>query len=228
MMITWRFSLLVLLFAGFKSRTLDQLHEDGNNIRFDRIMTKNELQNFSVIHFAKHHPYPHRKPTGNLIQILLVLSGTIELNPGPKRGNIKYPCGECKKAVRTVNAIACDQCQKWYHTDCLSMNANVFDSYTNDQLLEWTCINCALVNISNSVFDSYLLDSDSSMHSEPDEKPKKIKSHSLRIMIINFQSIWGKKELLQKTLHDHNIDIVIGSETHIDPSISNSEITPKG
>ena len=50
MMITWRFSLLVLLFAGFKSRTLDQLHEDGNNIRFDRIMTKNELQNFSVTH----------------------------------------------------------------------------------------------------------------------------------------------------------------------------------
>ena len=228
MMITWRISLLVLLFVGFISRTSDQLHKDGSNIRFERVMTKNEFQNFSVIYFAKHHPYPHRKPTGNLIQILLILSGTIELNPGPKRGNIKYPCGECKKAVRNVNAIACDQCQKWYHTDCLSMNANVFDSYTNDQLLEWTCINCALVNISNSVFDSCMSDSDSSIHSEPDEKPKKTKSHSLRIMIINFQSIWGKKEFLQKTLYDHNIDIVIGSETHIDPSISNSEIIPKG
>ena len=46
------------------------------------------------------------------------------------------------------------------------------------------------------------------------------------MLIVNFQSIWGKKEELKDVLLQNNIDIVIGSESHLDPSISNSEFLP--
>ena len=48
----------------------------------------------------------------------------------------------------------------------------------------------------------------------------------LRIMVINFQGIWSKKEQTEKCLLECNADIVIGSETFLDPSIMNSEFLP--
>jgi len=226
------FRLLMFLMIGMLSKSPSQNNFTymNNIIRFDRTITSNEFIIFSISHFARHHPYPCGRPKANIIQILLILSGSIEVNPGPRRTNVKFPCGECNKAVRTVNAIACDRCNKWYHLNCLSMNTHVFNAYANDELLEWTCSNCALINLSNSVFDTEFSDSDSSINSEQDEEDNlpKVKKQSLRIMIINFQSIWGKKEQLTKRLYDHDIDVVIGSETHIDPSIKDSEIIPKG
>ena len=43
------------------------------------------------------------------------------------------------------------------------------------------------------------------------------------MLVINFTSTWEKKEELELTLIENDIDIFIGSETHLDPSISNSE-----
>ena len=52
------------------------------------------------------------------------------------------------------------------------------------------------------------------------------KAKQLRIMTVNFQSIWGKKEELELALVENNIDIVIGCETHLDPSINDTEFLP--
>ena len=46
-------------------------------------------------------------------------------------------------------------------------------------------------------------------------------------MTINFQSIWGKKEELELAVLENNIDVVIGCETHLDPSIHDSEFLPQ-
>ena len=202
-----------------------EIHDVNNEICFDRVVTANEYMLLAVPQYWKHHTYPHHGTKANIVQLLLILSGSIEVNPGPR---VKYPCGEYNKAVGTVNSIACDQCQKWYHLKCISMNMNVFNCYTNDNLLDWTCCNCGLLNISNSVFDSCFSDSESSTNSDYEEQPEKNKVQSLRIMIVNFQGIWGKKEVLQKFLYDTNCDVVVGCETHLDPSIQDCEIMPKG
>ena len=101
--------------------------------------------------------------------------------------------------------------------NCLSMNTLVFNAYTNDELLKWTCSNCALINLSNSVFDSEISDSDSSTNRGQNDENNlpKVKKQSLRITIIHFRSIWSNKEQLNKRLREHNIDVIIGSETHI-------------
>jgi len=43
---------------------------------------------------------------------------------------------------------------------------------------------------------------------------------------LNFQSIFNKKGELSKLLTDNNIDIILRSETHLSPSISNIEFLP--
>ena len=57
------------------------------------------------------------------------------------------------------------------------------------------------------------------------EQPK-IKAKCIRILTVNFQSICNKKEELETFLMENDIDVVLGSESHLSPSINNSEIVP--
>ena len=50
-----------------------------------------------------------------LTSCLLLLSGDVEANPGPR-----YPCGHCAKSVRSNQpGIFCEACYSWYHTNCI-------------------------------------------------------------------------------------------------------------
>ena len=60
--------------------------------------------------------------------------------------------------------------------------------------------------------------------STPDTNlPPKKKANQLRLLIVNFQSILGKKEEIELMLLDNKIDIVLASETHLRPHISDNE-----
>ena len=49
--------------------------------------------------------------------IKLLLSGQVELNPGPR--SPRWPCGSCGKNVNwRCKALECDTCKTLYHTDC--------------------------------------------------------------------------------------------------------------
>ena len=90
--------------------------------------------------------------------ILLLMSG-IESNPGPRTP--RYPCGVCTRAVRDIGqrALACDECAKWCHMSCLSMNTPEFDMYANSDL-PWYCPSCTSLNLSAVVYDLPLADVD--------------------------------------------------------------------
>ena len=71
---------------------------------------------------ATGHSVKHRlKYTGVLTTLLLqvlLLSGDVQLNPGP----IRYPCGveACGKPVKSnQKGIQCDGCFSWFHTKCI-------------------------------------------------------------------------------------------------------------
>jgi len=53
------------------------------------------------------------------------------------------------------------------------------------------------------------------------------KRNSMRILVINFQSLRKKGKLLEAIIETTNPDIIIGSETWLDPSIKSSEIIPE-
>ena len=83
--------------------------------------------------------------------ILLLMSG-IEPNPGPRTP--RYQCGVCSRAVRDIGqcALACDDCDKWCHMSCLSMNTPEFETYANSYL-PWYCPSCNSLNLSTVVYD---------------------------------------------------------------------------
>jgi len=91
----------------------EKIHEKGNEVLFaPNVLLENETL-LSVGHYFK-----NQKKTAAtnpmIIQLLLLVSGSVEMNPGPAR--VKFPSGECKRAVtKKGNAIACDQCLQWFH-----------------------------------------------------------------------------------------------------------------
>ena len=83
---------------------------------------------------------------------LLVLSGNVELNPGPV---FKYPCGTCSRPCRINQpSIFCDNCNIWFHKKCLKLNSLVFQDLANSSA-SWICCQCGLPNFSSSLFDSF-------------------------------------------------------------------------
>ena len=90
----------------------------------------------------------------NLVRDVLIC-GDIQVNPGPTKTkpSLKYPCSECKKAVRNnQDAILCAGCNKWSHTKCLQMSHTIFQYYLSMPDIEWTCTSCALPPLSDSFF----------------------------------------------------------------------------
>ena len=67
-------------------------------------------------------------------------------------------------------------------------------------------------------------------HSEAQSTAYKQKSQAskLSLLIVNCYSITNKKLKLETLILLHNIDILIGTESHLDDSILISEIFPPG
>ena len=76
------------------------------------------------------------------------------MNPGPKTP--KDLCQICGKSVRwNQQAVACDQCNKWYHVNCMQMATPVYIALSNPDA-SWICCSCGLTNFESSFFDSML------------------------------------------------------------------------
>jgi len=63
-------------------------------------------------------------------------------------------------------------------------------------------------------------------HWHPQQRFPKKKAKRLRIFTCNSQSIWNKKAELEHLPSNKNIDILIGTDTHVSCNIKNSEIIP--
>ena len=86
----------------------------------------------------------------SLIFFIIVALRDFELNPGPRTP--RYPCGFCSGACTwKTPAVACDTCDRWYHTTCVAMKPETYKSITN---CSWHCLHCALPNFSSSLFQS--------------------------------------------------------------------------
>lgn len=88
--------------------------------------------------------------------LLLVLSGDVELNPGP---NYRHPCGKCDAPVkRNQKGICCDDCSSWYHTSCIVMSdERYYQLGSSDE--KWVCEWCihteSSLHSSSAAFSSF-------------------------------------------------------------------------
>ena len=136
----------------------------------------------------------------------------------------KFPCGDCSQEVKSdENSIACDICNRWFHQKCVHMSNLIFSTYTCDETLSWTCLNCGLADISTNAINLSLHNDIDGNNWQDQHHASQERVGSLRLVVCNFQSIWNKQNELEDFLKSHKIDILIGSETHLSENYENSE-----
>ena len=85
----------------------------------------------------------------SIIQLLLILSGSVEINAGPRAP--KFPCEECHKAVSIGPSITCDNCDQWFHKSYINMNTIIFEAYHDNSSMEWMYCCCGLPNVASKL-----------------------------------------------------------------------------
>ena len=183
-----------------------------------------------------------------LCSILLTQSYAPEPNPGPRP--IKFPCAICHKAVIwTTQGVCCDSCDVWYHQEFMGMPDCAYDGLKN---VSWECFQCRLPNIFTSIFDTTIFETSNSFSqlsdhattpeseiklsypvatSSPTRQPpikhtRKRKDLPIRIVVLNCQSIKtsGKPAQLLNLISSLQADVIIDSESWLNPGIKSSEI----
>lgn len=176
-----------------------------------------------------------------LTLLLIANSADIETNPGPRQ--IKYPCQICEKAVTwRQRGVACDDCEQWYHVDCMAMSTATYNNIHN---ISWICTNCGIPNFSSTLFNSFVADSHNSFSqletsstsispgppvasSSPKRsalKPNAIKGE-IRCLVANFQSVKNKTPQIENLIETSDPTIILGNETWLNKIISSAEIFP--
>ena len=172
--------------------------------------------------------------------------------PPPKR-KPQFPCGICERAVtwsRTKPSVACDDCNTWYHKSCLGMSSQIFRGIKPDT--PWQCDRCGIPNFMDSTLFYHPvvpLANRYSALSEPDQLDDEPGSHlhtsspkvaqylpkdiphiknTLRILVVNTQSIFKKRHTLALTTESISPDIIVATETQLTGTTSNPEFLPPG
>lgn len=186
-----------------------------------------------------------RNPSRRLLLSLLLLSGNIELNPGPQ---YKQPCGECTKPVKNSQmGIKCDMCDVWYHAKCSNADLSMYEILANTSLT-WICPQCGFPNFSDSFFndpidslvspnsfqplqEASIANSRTSQNvrvifNNKQERRSKVAKCKLTCLAVNCQSIKNKVADIAAIVDQYKPDIILGNESWLYPDIKSSEIFP--
>lgn len=152
---------------------------------------------------------------------ILLLSGDIQLNPGP----VKFPCGICRLAVATNHrALECESCETWFHIKCVSVSPSDYTRYQEQPNLTWACTTCILPDVGSSFFGNpdHTSLSVSSCSSCPGLKS--VSRGLLSCQSFNARGIYSKSKDLQGLLEADQMDVIAITETFLDEKILDSEI----
>ena len=83
--------------------------------------------------------------------VILLLSGDVQLNPGPPTRTPKYPCGVCSKNVNSIHKeMECEDCLTWYHIKCVNIGDNIYQVHMHHNSYTWVWPKCGLPKFTNS------------------------------------------------------------------------------
>ncbi|XP_072021618.1 uncharacterized protein [Amphiura filiformis] len=127
---------------------------------------------------------------------------------------LEWICCQCGLPNFSSSLFANSDLELSNSFDCLSTSSDI-NSDAN------SCIH----NSSTELPSSPLASSSPTVNKR--KKPKGVRKQ-LKVLVVNFQGLRSKSADLACCIEQHSPDIIIGSETHLDPSINNNELFPQG
>ena len=144
-----------------------------------------------------------------------------------------YPCLSCTKPVKNnQNAVLCVKCDGWIHLRCSSLDTDFFNS-----TLDWICDKCLLIELPTNIFEDSNdnIDEELCPQTNCNVEYESIETcfaqcskKSTLISHLNIRSLRGKHDHLKYLLLNTPFDIFSLSETWLDKSITNAEMSIDG
>ena len=108
---------------------------------------------------------PNKHAVLYLCVLVMLQAGDCQPNPGPNDASLagntsdssepKFPCNICKIAcLWGERAVCCDNCDEWYHVECMGMKTECYQVLEQHSSLSWLCCQCGLPNFASSLFTS--------------------------------------------------------------------------
>ena len=163
-----------------------------------------------------------------------------------------YLCGACRTPVEDDHeAVLCENCETWFHICCQGIPS---DDYTklNSSSVVWACLRCHSQNYSHinpkrsystsrctlisHLDQSQIVSGDLSIESLKEDalwkheslpkvkKRTRNKPRPLKLLNANCQSIPSKIGAWRHLLNTHEPDVVVATETWLNPSIFDAEL----
>ena len=188
------------------------------NIRINILNEQLSIYVLSKLKYKNHSSY---------LKYILLLSGDINLHPGP----VKYACSICNKAVRK-RQISCNNCGLWIHKNCVPMRI------PNNEF-QFTCHKCLNHTWQQLPFP----DEDPEEHSQIDPNEtlnnnldnltdinswKVFKTHGLHFLHLNINSVLSKIEELRLIAKNSEATVIGITESKLDETVLDGEINIEG
>ena len=179
---------------------------------------------FSKLKLSKHYWY---------FKYLLILSGDINLHPGP----VQYPCSVCAKPV-TKRLISCEKCGLWIHKRC-----NQFEKPRIGSLLTCRpCQNKPIDHLDNiwhqfTFADDFFEDRDAPSDEQTNidfgtsssiDNWKVFNKRGLHLIHLNINSLLSKIDELRAIAKKSRAAVIGITESKLDESVTDGEINIDG
>ena len=159
--------------------------------------------------------------------ITLILSGDVNVNPGP------IPvCVACDKGVRkNSKAIECDLCAGWTHLKCT--NEITTENYENNAAIPFICNSCS-TKLLPGYFDDDPVDEGVNDQSLKDKEDVNVldfscfKGKGLTFIHLNVRSLVPKLDQIKNFANSANAAVLSLSETWLDESVHDNEVRIDG
>ena len=171
----------------------------------------------------------------SFFKYLLLLSGDINLNPGP----INNPCLICTKSV-SKRGLCCANCGIWMHKKCNKINPEINIVQQDSPALCNFCIDkakdpCSLWNLlpfpeeSLNEIDNEVLDSEIDINNlSHTENWNVFKKRGLHLLHLNINSLLPKIDELRYIAKNSNATVIGISESKLDNSVLDEEVNIEG
>lgn len=149
------FTLAIILILQISSFKTDELTKTWNHQQLTYCILKTDMNSAGRRPLTL--PVNNRKGRA-IILLSILLSGDVELNPGPGKQESIYPCALCDHPVGwNHDGVCCDACDNWHHKSCIEMCTHDYE-LLNRPNVQWLCCKCESINISTFTFRSYELE----------------------------------------------------------------------